>query len=533
MGTEPLIEMRGITKSFGPVEVLHGVSLDFSAGQVHAVLGENGAGKSTLMNILAGVYSDFGGTYLIEGHAVHFTMPLEAQRQGIVMIHQERQVIEQLSVAENIFLGQLENRSGLVQWSAVAEQARAALAELGVDLDPARRVRDLNPGQVKLVEIVRALQRRPRVLIMDEPTAALTPSEIDALFGVVLRYQRAGGAVIYISHHIPEVFRIADRVSVLRDGALVLSTETRATTVDDLIHAMVGRALDLQDRQTSKPGSEVVLEVTHLRTPTGVQDVSLKVHRGEIVGLAGLIGSRRTETALAIFGADPWRGEMVLDGKPYAPRSPADAIAAGVLYLPEDRATNGLLLEAPVMDNLALTRLRQIRRGLTVDKDRLRSIALNLIGKLHIVPPEPNKPVGQFSGGNQQKVSLGKSFLDDARLLILDEPTRGVDVGAKADIHRLITEQAAAGRAVLLISSDVPEIRSLAHRVVILHRGRVAAELSGDAATQEAVVEAATMGRSRAGGEAAEAADAPAAAPVVMAAAPAAPKTGRDGRAGQ
>ena len=496
MAEGPLLELRGITKSFGPVEVLHGVDLDVHRGEVHAVLGENGAGKSTLMNILAGVYGDYGGTYRLDGEEVRFSGPREAQQHGVVMIHQERQVVEQLSVAENIRLGQLPGRAGVVRWRGVREQAEAALAEIGVKLDPNRKVSDLNAGEVKLVEIARALQRRPQVLIMDEPTAALTPGEIDALFEVVRRFKEAGGTVVYISHHLAEVFRIAGRVTVLRDGALVLTSPVGETSAEKLVNSMVGRALELHERIVEDtPETTVLLEVEGLETPTGVKNVSLEVHEGEIVALAGLVGSRRTETALAIFGADPWRGRMLLSGRPYAPRSPADAIAAGVVYLSEDRASTGLLLEATVADNLSLTRLRQTRRGLGVDTSRLNTLAQELIDRLRVVPPQARRVVGQLSGGNQQKVALGKSLIENAKLLMLDEPTRGVDVGAKADIHRVIANQATEGRAVLLISSDVPEIRALAHRVIVLRRGEVAAELSGEEATEEAMLAAATIGK--------------------------------------
>src|ERR671915_1582788 len=479
-----LLEMRGIAKSFVGVEVLHDVDLDLSAGEIHAVVGENGAGKSTLMKVLAGVYHADGGEVAIEGSPVHFSHPVQAQAAGVAIIFQEFNLLPDRTVAENVFVGREQIRRGVVDRRGMERATRGLLEDLGVtSFGPRTLVRRLSVAQQQVVEIVKARSLDARILVLDEPTAALAEHEVELLFTLVRRLQERGIGMLYISHRLREVFALADRITVLKDGGLVKTLATSETDSRGLVNLMVGRELDAYFPPRAEPGElgDVRLKVTGLSTAV-LRDVSLQVRAGEIVGLAGLQGSGRTELARALFGADPLRGGSIeLDGKPVRIRSPRAAIRAGLGFITEDRKAEGLALAQSVVDNMLLavrtvipgSRRRRREAGLMSIRDLAAAVELNARG--------PEQEVRFLSGGNQQKVVLAKWLQTRPRVLIFDEPTRGIDVGAKAGIHDLIRKLAREGMAILMISSELPELIGLADRILVMHEGTLAGELPAGA----------------------------------------------------
>ena len=479
---------RGLVKRYPGVLALDDVGLTVRGGEVHAVAGENGAGKSTLMKVLAGAVSPDAGTLAIDGQAVRFTSPHAAHAAGIRMIHQELSLVPQLSVAENVFLGAEPSRRGVVDRDRQSRAARAVLDRLGqTGLAADARVGDLPLAARQMTEIAKAVAARARVLIMDEPTAILAQEETDALFRVIAQLRDEGVAIIYISHRLDEIFRIADRATVLRDGRLVASAPVAELTRGDVVRLMVGRELAAgYPRAAGAPGPEVLrLEGV---TSGPVRDASFHLRRGEIVGLVGLVGAGRTELARAIFGAAPLRaGAMWMDGRPYAPASPRDAIAAGVALLPEDRKRQGLVLMATIRENVALPSLSTLARGGVVDRGREGADVRRWLDALAVRTPTVDRPVQQLSGGNQQKVVLARWMLRHARLLVFDEPTRGIDIGAKAEIYGLMRRLADEGAAILMISSDLPEALGMADRLIAMRGGRIVGELTRDDATPDRV----------------------------------------------
>ncbi|MEW2392252.1 sugar ABC transporter ATP-binding protein [Streptomyces venezuelae] len=494
MREPPVLAAHGLSKSFGAVRALRDVSLELHAGEVHALAGENGAGKSTLIKTLAGVHRPDTGSLSLDGEPVVFQGPGAARDAGVAVIYQEPTLFPDLSVAENIFMGRRPRRSlGRVDHKAVRAAARSLFARLAVDLDPEQPARGLSIADQQIVEIAKALSFDARVLIMDEPTAALTGSEVARLFGVVRALREQGAAVLFISHRLEEIFALCRRVTTLRDGALIASEPLDGLTEDDLVRRMVGRDLDeLYPKQHTRPG-DVALSVRRLTREGVFTDVSFDVRRGEIVGLAGLVGAGRSEVARAVFGVDRWdAGTVEVQGKALPNGAPSAAMAAGLALVPEDRRAQGLVMGMSIERNIGLTGLRTTVRAGLVDRGAERSRALDWALRLQVKYARIADAVGTLSGGNQQKVVLAKWLATGPRVLIVDEPTRGIDVGTKAEVHRLLSELAADGVAVLMISSDLPEILGMADRVLVMHEGRLTAEIPRAGATEESVMAAAT-----------------------------------------
>jgi ABC-type sugar transport system ATPase subunit len=490
---EALLELRGITKAFPGVVALSHVDFDLRKGEVHALIGENGAGKSTLIKIGSGVLPADAGEIFLEGRPVSIPNPRVARALGIAAIHQERALFPDLSVLENLFMGRQPHRFGLLHWRRMREEAHRVLEILQVSLDLDIPAGHLSAAQQQIVEIARALLQEARVLIMDEPTAPLTQRDVHILFQIVRQLKSRGVGIIYISHRLEEVFEVADRVTVLRDGYRILTADVSSVTREDLIRAMVGRVLDtLFPKEPSGIGPPV-LEVRNLTKLPVLRDVSFTVHRGEIVGLGGLVGSGRTTLAQAVFGVSPPdSGDILVDGARVTIRSPAEAARLGLAYIPEDRQQHGLVLPFPVGENLSLAILHRIARWGFVQPDEEEFLAKGLIAQLDIRPPSSRIAASALSGGNQQKVVVGKWLATKPKVLLMDEPTRGIDVGAKAEIHRLMSALAREGMGILLISSELPELLGMCDRILVMHRGRIVGSLVRGEATQERVMALAT-----------------------------------------
>ncbi|MFE0350296.1 sugar ABC transporter ATP-binding protein [Streptomyces griseoluteus] len=498
MPEPPVLAVQGLGKSFGAVHALRNVSLELYAGQVHALAGENGAGKSTLIKTLAGVHRPDTGVLSLDGEAVVLHGPADARDAGVAVIHQEPTLFPDLSVAENVFMGRQPRRSlRRVDHRAMRGATGALFARLGVDLDPERPARGLSIADQQLVETAKALSFDARVLIMDEPTAALTGSEVARLFGVVRALRDQGCAILFVSHRLEEIFDLCQYVTTLRDGEVVASDPVGDLTEDVLVRRMVGRDLgELYPKAPVEPG-EVALRVRRLTREGVFTDVSFEVRGGEIVGLAGLVGAGRSEVARAVFGVDKWdAGTAEVCGRPLTNGSPSAAMAAGLVLVPEDRRAQGLVMDMSIERNIGLTGLRSTVRAGLMDRGAERSRALDWAVRLKVKYARIADAVGTLSGGNQQKVVLAKWLATRPRVLIVDEPTRGIDIGTKAEVHRLLAGLAADGVAVLMISSDLPEILGMADRVLVMHEGRLTAELPRADATEESVLAAAT-GRAR------------------------------------
>jgi len=486
----PLLEVRNIEKSFPGVRALSGVSFDVRPGEVHALLGENGAGKSTLIKIVSGVYQPDLGSILVNGTQVHFSSPDDARRAGVATIYQELLLFPELSVAENIFLGHAPLAgAGRIDWRAMRAEAAKLLHSLEIDdLSPDQIVGVLTVGNRQRVEILRALSHDARILIMDEPTAALTESDVTRLFDVVRRLKQRGVGIVYISHRLDEIFAIADRVTVLRDGAYVGSRDVADTNVGELVQMMVGRRLESLFPKTVAPIGAPVLEARDLVRRPLTKGVSLTVRAGEIVGLAGLVGSGRSELAQTLFGMTPSEsGEIRLNGERVRIDSPETARDKGIAYVPEDRGTQGLVRGMSVLHNFSLAALGSLARAGFIDRAAERQMALEGVARFSVKTSSVDEIAGRLSGGNQQKIVLGKWLANNPKLLILDEPTRGIDVGAKAEIHRLMSQLAGEGVAILMISSELPEVLGMSDRVLVMREGRLVAEFDRADATSEAV----------------------------------------------
>jgi ribose transport system ATP-binding protein len=488
--------MRGIGKSFPGVRALADVTLDLHAGEVLALVGENGAGKSTLMKILAGAQRADAGSILIDGRAVSIASPRDAEQLGIGMIYQEFNLVPQLSALHNIVLGSEPTARGMLDERAARAKAEAVLRELAIDLPLDRLAARLSVAQQQLVEITKALSRHARIIVMDEPTAALTDREIEALFELIARLKGAGTGIIYISHRMDELPKIADRITVLRDGTIVETRATSAFPPNEVIRAMVGRPLDahfppLTDVPADAP---VVLDVRDLARPPAVNGVSFHVRAGEIVGLAGLIGAGRTEVVRAIAGADlPRGGTVSVEGTVLRVRSPRDGIDGGIAFITEDRKAQGLVLGMSVRNNTTLAHLAQFTgAGGLLDSKREDAAATREVDELRVRTPSIQQLVRNLSGGNQQKVVLAKWLLGQARVFLFDEPTRGIDVGAKAEIYSLMLALCHGGAAIVMVSSELPEVLGMSHRILVVRGGRIVRELPRAQATPDAVIAAAT-----------------------------------------
>ena len=497
-GDESLVRMEGIDKSFPGVHALDQCQFELRSGEVHALCGENGAGKSTLMKILAGIYPRDAGRILFRGNEVELPTPRAARDLGISMIHQELSLVRHLTVAQNIYIGR-EPRRGfgvMVDDQRINQQAFELFERLHLKLDPRTRVMDLTVANQQMVEIARALALDTTVLIMDEPTAALTETEIQGLFDIIRRLRDESVGIVHISHRLEELRQIADRVTVMRDGRYVATVPAADTPIDTIISMMVGRTIfEATPEIPEQPNPEVVLDVRNLRRGRVLRDVSLQLHRGEILGLAGLVGAGRTEVARAIFGADPVdSGEVRLNGQPVRIKSPQDAVAHGIAYLSEDRKRYGLALGLDVEANTVMAALGRFISWLGyVLTARTRIVADRQVQRLQIKTPSLRQRVKNLSGGTQQKVVLAKWLTADANVLMFDEPTRGIDVGAKNEIYHLLNELARQGKSILMISSELPEILRMSHRILVMCEGRITGELSASEATQEHIMQYATQ----------------------------------------
>jgi len=496
-----LVRMEKIDKRFPGVHALKAVDFDLAAGEVHALMGENGAGKSTLMKILSGVYQPDGGRILVDGVEVTLPDPKSAQDLGIGIIHQELALMRDLTVGQNIWIGREPRLSfGRIDEAKLNADAAAIFAQMHLKIDPRTPVGELSIARQQMVEIAKALSYRSRLLIMDEPTAALNDAEIAELFAIIRKLKSEGVGIIYISHKMDEIKRISDRVTVMRDGAYVGTVAAADTPIATIISMMVGR--ELTDEKAQIPdlsGAETALSVANLHRGHELTDISFTLRKGEILGFAGLMGAGRTELARAIFGAEPAdKGEIRVHGRPVAIRSPTDAVRAGIGYLSEDRKHYGLALGMDVRSNIAMASLRRYSDPIgRIDEGRLAKIARDFIEKLRIRTPGDQQEVRLLSGGNQQKVVIAKWLLRDCDILIFDEPTRGIDVGAKAEIYRLLQDLAAGGKAIIVISSELPEVLRLSHRIAVMCEGRLTGILPGGA-SQEAIMELATKREGRA-----------------------------------
>jgi rhamnose transport system ATP-binding protein len=491
--TSPRAELRGISKRFAATQALDSVSLDLLPGEVHALVGENGAGKSTLVKILAGVYQPDSGTILLDGEPTQIHGPATARSLGIAVVHQEPRLFPDLTVAENVFIGHAPaGPFGTIDWGGTRRAAQALFRELDVQFDVGAPVRGLSMADQQLIEIAKSLSVDARVLILDEPTASLSAHEVERLFTIVRRLRDRGVAILFVSHRLDEVFALCDRATVFRDGKHVITTPTSELTTADLVRHMVGRAVSLFPK-VETPIGNVLLEVSGLTRVGAFRDVSFSVRSGEIVGLAGLVGAGRTEVARVLFGIDQRDGgEVRLGGRPVAFASPSAAMHAGIAYLPEDRHQEGLVLDFTIAQNVTLPILPRLFRRLLIRASTERRVAHEYTEQHNVRMVGGYDLVGALSGGNQQKVVLAKWLASRPSILILDEPTRGIDIGAKVEVHRIISELAASGLGIILISSDLPEVLAMSDRILVLHEGRLTAEIPRQQATEERVMFAAT-----------------------------------------
>ena len=496
---ESLLQVADVDKRFGGVAALRGASLDVRAGEVHALIGENGAGKSTLARIVAGAVRADAGRFLVDGRPAAIASPLDAQRLGIAIIHQELDLFPNLSVAENMVIGNLCFHEGpWARFRRMAEFCRPFLEQVGLTCNPHEPAAALSIGHRQLLAIARALSMNARLLLMDEPTSSLFDDAVERLFGLIRGLRSRGVSVVYVSHKMDEIFRIADRVTVLRDGQTVGTRPAASTSPGELIGMMVGRELDLAGGPRERGRGEVVLEVEDLTT-SRLRNVSFTLHRGEVLGVAGLVGAGRSELGAALFGLDRIRGGGIhLDGVALAPRSPREAMRRGIGLVPEDRRTEGLMMSMSVRENASLATLGRIARLGFLRGARESAEFQTVSQQLALHCPSPAACVSHLSGGNQQKVLLARWLLLHPEVLFLDDPTRGIDVAAKQDIYRLIEALAAAGKAVILVSSELPELLRCCHRILVLREGRVTAIYDAEEATQEKIMASATLAEAHA-----------------------------------
>ena len=496
LSNEVILTMEGIDKSFPGVHALDHVNLEVRRGEVHALMGENGAGKSTLMKVLTGIYTKDSGTITYEGKEVEFHGPKEAQEAGIVIVHQELNMMNHLTVAQNIFIGREFMKGGIIDDAKMNEESKKLFEQLGIKIDPTEKMGNLTVGKQQMCEIAKAISHKAKVIIFDESSAALTEAEIEELFKIIrdLRDKQLG--IVYISHRMDEIKVITDRVTVMRDGGYVGTLITKDCTKDDIINMMVGRVIyeDPKTKSMVPPDAPVVLKVEHLNAGKMVQDVSFELHKGEILGFSGLMGAGRTETARALFGADPKEsGDIYINGKKVDIKSPKDAVALGIGYLSEDRKRYGIVVDKSVAENSTMAHLKNFVKGLFIDKKKEEDATQDYIKRLNTKTPSTDQLVVNLSGGNQQKVVLAKWLVKDCDILIFDEPTRGIDVGAKSEIYHLMNELVAQGKSIIMISSEMTEILRMSDRIVVMCEGKKTAEIDIAEATQENIMHAATQ----------------------------------------
>ncbi|MEG1953887.1 MAG: sugar ABC transporter ATP-binding protein [Hydrogenoanaerobacterium sp.] len=494
---EVILEMQNIDKYFAGVHALKSVQFQLKKGEVHALMGENGAGKSTLMKVLCGIYPRDGGTIKLFGKDVNFHNIAESQQAGISIIHQELNMMNHLTVAQNIFIGRepLKNKV-YIDDKQMEEDAKGLFKKIGVNIDPSVTLGTLTVGKQQMVEIAKAISRNSKLLILDEPTATLTQVEVDELFAIMEDLRSKGIGMIYISHRMDEITRISDRVSVMRDGEYIGTLLTKDTTKDEIVKMMVGRVIygDQKTKSTVAPDAPVVLEVKNLNRGKTIRDVSFKLHKGEILGFSGLMGAGRTEVARAIYGADPFDGgEIFVNGKPVKITTPNEAVNNGICYLSEDRKRYGCLLIKSVAENTVLSSVPKYFKHGFLDDVQIEKDAQEVNDKLKTKTPSMKQMVKNLSGGNQQKVIVAKWLVRDSEIFIFDEPTRGIDIGAKSEMYTLMEDLASKGKSIIMISSELSEIQRLSDRVVVMCEGRVTATLNIEDVTQEEIMKYATM----------------------------------------
>jgi inositol transport system ATP-binding protein len=491
--SQKLLEMRHITKTFPGVHALKDVSFDLYSGEAHALLGENGAGKSTLIKILGGIYRPDGGEIVIEGREISIRNVLDARASGISVIHQELVLVPEMTVAENIFLGREFMKGRFVDRQAMNRATEEVLVSLELNIDPSAKVGTLTTAQQQMVEIAKAMSFNSRILVMDEPTSSLSSKEVDALFDNIGKLKAKGVGIIYISHRMAELYRVSDRVTILRDGERIGTVITREADNDSLIAMMVGRKLTSYYTRTYHARPEKVLEVKGLGDEGFLRDVNFELHAGEILGFAGLVGAGRSEVMKCVFGISPYnKGEILIDGKPARIASPADAMGQGIALVPESRKKEALFMQQDVKYNISIKVLREFIKGLIVYRKRESAIADRYIGEMSIKSSSPEQVVENLSGGNQQKVVIGRWLATKPRILILDEPTRGVDVGSKAEIYAIMNELTESGVAIVMISSELPEILNMSDRVAVMCNGTITGTLDRNEMSQERIMQLAT-----------------------------------------
>ncbi len=484
-----LLEMKGIQKSFYGNKVLHAVDFSLEAGSVHALMGENGAGKSTLMNILVGIHKRDGGVIKIEGESVEIDSPAVAQKMGIAMIHQELSPVTEMSVAENIFLGREPVKHGLIDYRQMYRQTEELLSALHIDLNPKTKMGSLRVADQQLVEIAKAVSQNARILIMDEPTSSITDREVANLYNIIRDLQKRGTGIVYISHKMDEVYTITDKITILRDGEGIVTWDTKDTTNDMVVKAMVGRELTEQYPKREPEIGEPILELRGLTRRGEFENISFTLRRGEILGLVGLVGAGRTETMQALFGITKAEsGEVFLKGKKVELKKPIDAINHGIAYVTEDRKGEGLVLPMSIAQNTTLPSMKELSNKVFIKSAEEKGRTDQILSELKVKMSSSKLAVKNLSGGNQQKVVLAKWMLKDPDIIILDEPTRGIDVGAKAEIYKLMNEFVARGKAIIMISSEMPEAMGMSDRIIVLSNHRISGEISKEEFSQDAIM---------------------------------------------
>ena len=499
--SDVFIRLKNVSKTFPGVNALTNINFDVRRGEVHGLIGENGAGKSTLIKVLAGVHQpDPGAEIEIDGEKIQGLTPTESMKRGIMVIYQDFSLFPTLTVKENIaFSEQIDKKRKLVDWKGMEETSKRALSILGVDIDLNAKLGSLSTARQQLVAIARALVYDAKLLVMDEPTSALSSGEVEHLFKIVNELKDRGMAIIFISHKLDELFYISDRMTVLRDGQYIGTRNADETDVNEIITMMVGREIKEEHVGGTNIG-DVILQVKDISKRGNFQNVSFELRRGEVLGITGLVGAGRTETVRALFGLNPPdSGEIYLEGKKIAPKSPAEAQALGIAYVPESRQTEGLVMQQDVEGNITLSILKRFQQGLLVNFKNRKRRAVELIEQLNVKPPYPQMQVAKFSGGNQQKVVVAKWLATEPKVLIVDEPTNGIDVGAKTEIHALLRKLADDGMAVIMVSSELPEILSISDRVLVMRRGRINGEFDGGTVTQEMIMEKAVLSTGKKG----------------------------------
>lgn len=494
---QPLVEMRNISKAFSGNRVLENVDFEVLPGEIHALMGENGAGKSTLIKILTGIYERDAGTVHVKGKEVHFSNPKEAEKAGIAVIHQELNIIPQLTVSENMFLGkELTNGFGVLKTKEMKEKTTEYMNRLGISIDPDVEAGKLSVGQQQMIEIARAVAANTEVLIMDEPTAALTDREIETLFKVINSLKSQGVGIVYISHRMEEIFEICDRISILRDGQFIGTKKIKETNFDEVVQMMVGRELGERYPDRSVNPSDERLKVEGLTSKGVFENISFSLRKGEILGVAGLMGAGRTEIMEALFGYRPkQQGKVFIDGEEVQIHNPYDAIKAGIGFVTEDRKDEGLVLGLSVRENLSLPNLKIISTNGLISAKKEHEFVQDMINKFRVKTSSQEQEVKSLSGGNQQKIVIGKWLGIRPKILILDEPTRGVDVGAKKEIYQIMNELTEQGVAIIMVSSELPEILGMSDRIMVIHEGKITAIFDRRDATQEKIMQAATGGK--------------------------------------